>query len=362
MTARVLVVDDVDANVKLLEARLTAEYFEVRTARSGPEALHICARERADAVLLDVMMPGMDGFEVCRRLKAEPRTQHIPVIMVTALDQPSDRVKGLEAGADDFLTKPIHQPELLARVKSLLRIKQLYDELGALNASLEQRVAEQVKELERFGRLRRFVSPRIGELILAGEVDDPLKTHRREITVVFTDLRGFTVFSETAEPEEAMEVLRAYHAEIGRIVMAHEGTIEHFAGDGVMILFNDPIPVAEHEFAAIRMALEMRDKVGALSAAWKKRGHDLGFGVGIANGYATLGAIGFEERRDYGAIGPVTNLSARLCSEAKAGQVLIPQRVFGKVEERVEVEPVGELSLRGFQRSVTAYNVVGVRG
>ncbi len=359
--AKILVVDDTPANVKLLADLLTVKGYDVVTAQNGEEGLKKLAAERPDLMLLDIMMPGMNGYEVCRTLRADAANAVLPVVMVTSLDPTQERIKGLEAGADDFLTKPINQPELLARVKSLLRIKQLYDELGALNAGLELRVAEQVKELERFGRLRRFVSPRIGELILAGEVDDPLKTHRREITVVFTDLRGFTVFSETAEPEEAMEVLRAYHAEIGRIVMAHEGTIEHFAGDGVMILFNDPIPVAEHEMAAIRMALEMRDKVGALSITWKKRGHDLGFGVGIANGYATLGAIGFEERRDYGAIGPVTNLSARLCSEAKAGQVLIPQRVFGKVEERVQVEPVGELSLRGFQRSVTAYNVVGVR-
>ena len=359
--AKILVIDDTPANVKLLADLLTVKGYEVFTAANGEDGLKRLASERPDLVLLDVMMPGMNGYEVCRAIRADAANGILPVVMVTSLDPTQERIKGLDAGADDFLTKPINQPELLARVRSLLRIKDLYDQLGALNASLEQRVAEQVKQIDRFGRLKRFVSPRIGELILAGDVDDPLQTHRRDITVVFTDLRGFTVFSETAEPEEAMDVLRAYHGEIGRVVMAHEGTIEHFAGDGVMILFNDPIPVAEHELAAIRMALEMRDKVGALSAGWKKRGYDLGFGVGIANGYATLGAIGFEERRDYGAIGPVTNLSARLCSEAKAGQVLISQRVFGKVEERVQVEPVGELSLRGFQRTVTAYNVTAVR-
>ena len=219
-------------------------------------------------------------------------------------------------------------------------------------------MAEQVSEIERLARLKRFVSPRVGDLILAGEVDDPLKTHRREITVVFTDLRGFTAFSETAEPEEVMGVLREYHAAIGRIVLAHEGTVEHFAGDGVMILFNDPLPLDEPELAAVRMALEMRAAVGGLAAGWKKRGHELGFGVGIANGYATLGAIGFEGRRDYGAIGPVTNLSARLCGEANAGQVLVSQRVYGKVEERVEAEHVGELTLKGLSKPVPAYNVL----
>ncbi len=198
-------------------------------------------------------------------------------------------------------------------------------------------------------------------MILAGEVDDPLKTHRREITVVFADLRGFTAFTETAEPEEAMAVLRAYHAALGRIGLAHEGTIEHFAGDGVMILFNDPIPLAEHELAAVRMGLEMRDAVGALASGWKKRGYDLGFGVGIASGHATLGAIGFEGRRDYGAIGPVTNLAARLCGEAKAGQVLVSQRLYGKIEERVQAETVGELALKGFHRAVQAYNVVALK-
>ncbi|MGH8674465.1 MAG: response regulator, partial [Burkholderiales bacterium] len=265
--AKILVIDDTPANVKLLADLLTVKGYEAVTASNGEEGLKRLAGERPDLVLLDIMMPGMNGYEVCRAIRADAANGVLPVVMVTSLDPTQERIKGLEAGADDFLTKPINQPELLARVRSLLRIKELYDQLGALNASLEQRVAEQVKEIERFGRLKRFVSPRIGELILAGEVDDPLKTHRREITVVFIDLRGFTVFSETAEPEEAMDVLRAYHGEIGRVVMVHEGTIEHFAGDGVMILFNDPIPVAAHELAAIRMALEMRDKVGALSGA-----------------------------------------------------------------------------------------------
>ncbi|OGA18630.1 MAG: guanylate cyclase [Betaproteobacteria bacterium RIFCSPLOWO2_02_FULL_66_14] len=359
--ARILVVDDTPANVKLLADLLTIKGYEVATAPNGEEGLKRLAEQRPDLVLLDVMMPGINGYEVCRAIRADPSTGVLPVVMVTSLDPAQERIKGLEAGADDFLTKPINQAELLARVKSLLRIKSLYDQLGELNANLEKRVAEQVAQLDRFARLKRFVSPRIGDLIIAGEVDDPLKTHRREITVVFTDLRGFTNFSETAEPEEAMDVLRAYHGELGRIAMAHEGTIEHFAGDGVMILFNDPIPIGEHELAAIRMALEMRQAVGALGTGWKKRGYDLGFGIGIANGYATLGAIGFEGRRDYGAIGPVTNLSARLCSEAKAGQILISQRLYGKVEERVEAESVGELPLKGIQRAVGAYNVLGLR-
>jgi adenylate cyclase len=359
--AKILVVDDTPANIKLLGDLLASRGYTVCTATSGEEGLAKLAAEKPDLVLLDVMMPGISGYDVCRRIRADPATVLLPVVMCTSLDPQQERVKGIEAGADDFLSKPVNQPELFARVKSLLRVKSLYDEINSLNAGLAKRVEEQVTEIERLARLKRFVSPRVGELIVAGEVEDPLKTHRRDITVVFTDLRGFTAFSETAEPEEVMGVLREYHATLGRIVLAHEGTIEHFAGDGVMILFNDPMPLEEPELTAVRMALEMRDAVAALAVAWKKRGHDLGFGVGIANGYATLGAIGFEGRRDYGAIGPVTNLSARLCSEAKTGQILISQRVFGRIEAGVEAEHVGELTLKGLSRPVAAFNVVALR-
>lgn len=359
--ARILVVDDTPANLKLLTGLLGSRGYEVETAADGEAALAAIARRKPDLVLLDVMMPGLSGYDVCRRIRAEPATALLPVVMCTSLDPQQERVNGIEAGADDFLSKPVNQPELFARVKSLLRVKQLHDELAALNTGLERRVSEQVAEIERLARLQRFVSPRVGELILSGEVDDPLKTRRREITVVFTDLRGFTAFSETAEPEEVMGVLREYHATLGRIVMAHEGTVEHFSGDGVMILFNDPMPLSEPELAAVRMALDMRLEVAGLAAGWRKRGHDLGFGVGIANGYATLGAIGFEGRRDYGAVGPVTNLSARLCAEAGADQILVSQRVYGKIDDRIEAEHVGAMTLKGIHRPVPAYNVLALR-
>jgi class 3 adenylate cyclase/CheY-like chemotaxis protein len=365
---KILVVDDTPTNVKLLADLLTMKGYAVVTAVNGDEALGKVAADRPDLVLLDVMMPGLSGYDVCRRIRADPRTALLPVALVTSLDPHQERIKGIEAGADDFLNKPINQPELLARVRSLLRVKSLQDqvmqqadELRTWNAKLEERVREQVAQLDRLSRLKRFVSPKVGELILAGEVDDPLKTHRREITVVFTDLRGFTAFGESAEPEEVMGVLREYHAVLGNIVVKHEGTIEHFAGDGVMILFNDPIQLDQPELAAVRMALEMRDAVGKLSAAWKKRGHELGFGVGVANGYATMGAIGFEGRRDYGAIGPVCNLSARLCSEAKASQILVSQRVHAKIESGVAAEPAGEAVLKGFHRPVAMFNVTALR-
>jgi class 3 adenylate cyclase len=234
-------------------------------------------------------------------------------------------------------------------------------QIAEWNARLETRVTEQVVQIGQMSKLTRFLSPKVSDLIMSGDADDPLKTRRREITVVFVDLRGFTGFTETAEPEEVMSVLREYHAELGRAIIAYDGTIEHFAGDGVMILFNDPMPVENHELQAIRMALLMRDSVAALARGWKKRGHALGFGVGIAGGYATIGTIGFEGRLDYGAIGTVTNLAARLCGEADDGQILISPRIFSKVDGRIDAAPIGELSLKGFHRPVLAHNVLGVR-
>jgi class 3 adenylate cyclase len=258
----------------------------------------------------------------------------------------------------------------------MLRIKGLHDtiqgqaarletqaaELSEWNRTLEHRVQEQVAQLERLGLLKRFFSPHLAELILAGGAQDPLQTHRREVTVVFLDLRGFTAFAESTEPEEVMGVLREFHAEMGRLILAHEGTLERFTGDGMMIFFNDPVPVPNPGERAIRMALAMRDRVGELIVRWRRLGYDLDCGMGLAQGYATLGAIGFEGRWDYGAIGTVTNLAARLCGDAKPGQILVPRRFLGTVEDLVEAEPVGELSLKGFHRPITAYNVLRLKG
>jgi class 3 adenylate cyclase/CheY-like chemotaxis protein len=367
-SAKILVVDDTPKNVKLLADVLSAKGYAVVTAASGAEALEKVEAERPDLILLDVVMPGMSGYEVCRKIREDPATGILPVVMVTALDPNQERIKGLEAGADDFLTKPINQPELLARIRSLLRIRELYGtvqaqaaELSAWNKTLEQRVAEQVTQLERLGRLKRFFSPQLAELIVAGDAEDPLKSHRREVTVVFLDLRGFTAFAETSEPEEVMGVLREYHAEMGKVIVAHEGTLERFTGDGMMIFFNDPVPVPNPAERAVRMALAMRDRVEELTLRWRKRGYELDCGVGIAQGYATIGAIGFEERWDYGAIGTVTNLAARLCGEAKPGQILVPQRMLGALEELAEATPVGDLTLKGFQRPVTAYNILRLK-
>src|SRR5206468_3320063 len=238
-----------------------------------------------------------------------------------------------------FLSKPINQPELLARVKSLLRIKLLHDELADWNTTLERRVEQQLAQLDRLERLKRFFSPQLAELIVSGDAEDPLKTHRREITVVYLDLRGFTAFAETSEPEEVMGVLHEYHAEMGQLILQHEGTLEHFAGDGMMIFFNDPLPVPNPAERAILMALAMRERVKDLTVKWRKLGYELDFGVGIAQGYATIGAIGFEGRWEYGAIGSVPNLAARLCGEAKPGEILVSQRLLGSIDELVEAEP-----------------------
>jgi adenylate cyclase len=361
MAEKILVVDDTPVNVKLLADLLTVKGYDVVTAANGAEALERVAKDRPGLVLLDVMMPGMSGYDVCRKIRENPDTAMLPVVMVTALDPLKERVKGIEAGADDFLTKPINQPELLARVKSLLRIKLLHDELAEWNRTLAQRVEQQLAQLDRLGRLKRFFSPHLAELIVNGDAEDPLRSHRREITVVFLDLRGFTAFAETSEPEEVMGVLREYHAAMGRVILEHEGTLERFTGDGMMIFFNDPLPVPDGPERAVRMAVAMRERVDELLVKWRKRGYELDFGVGIAQGYATIGAIGFEGRMDYGAIGTVTNLAARLCGEAQPRQILIAQRLFGNVESLVEVEELGGLTLKGFSRPVPAYNVLGLK-
>jgi adenylate cyclase len=362
---RILVVDDVPVNVDILRERLAAQGYEIVTAGGGEEALEAVRRQPPDLILLDVMMPTLDGIEVCRRMRADASIPFIPIILITAKSEPQNVVTALEAGGDEYLIKPVDPAALVARVKSMLRIKALQDtvreqaaQLQRSNQTLEERVAAQVSALERLGRLRRFFSPELARLIVDGDAEDPLKSHRRELAVVFLDLRGFTAFSETAEPEEVMTVLREYHGEMGKVILAHEGTLERFAGDGMMVFFNDPLPVPDASPRAVRMALQMHERLGPIAARWRKHGFDLQFSAGIAQGYATLGAIGFEGRWDYGAIGTVTNLASRLCGEAKPGQTLISQRVLASVEDIVEVERVGELQLKGFLKPVPAYNVV----
>ena len=365
-TGTVLVVDDNAANVRLLSDLLAVHGFTVHQAFDGPACLASIAMSPPDLVLLDVIMPGMDGFAVCRAIRENPDQRMLPVVMVTTLDPHQERVRGLEAGADDFLSKPINPPELLARVRSLLRVKHLYDqvdglarELAGLNATLEARVAEELARNARLARLKRFLSPQLADLIVAGGADDPLVSHRREIAVVYIDLRGFTAFAESTEPEVVMQALRDYHTGMGRIIQQFGGTLERFTGDGMVVFLNDPLPIPDPAGQALEMALAMRGEAGRLASRWTRHGFALGAGLGVAYGYATLGAIGFEERIDYGAIGTVTNLAARLCSEAPAGEIYVAQRVHAVVEGRFEFEPLGPIALRGLARPQLGYRLLG---
>jgi adenylate cyclase len=361
-TPRILVVDDMPANVRLLEAVLEPAGFSVISASSGPEALDLVVSELPDLVVLDVQMAGMNGYEVCRRIRENEATELIPVVMVTSHDSEA-RIDGIRAGADDFVTKPFDQQELLLRVRSLVRIKRYHDtirtqaaELAELNRTLEARVAEQVDELGKMARLRRFLSPTLAEVVME-RGDSVLESHRRELAVLFADLRGWTDFSSGTEPEEVMAVVGSYHAAVGELILKYEATVGWFAGDGLMVWFNDPIPCDDPAPRAVRMAVEMREAMSALTSSWRRRGHELDFSIGVALGYATIGRIGFEGRYDYGAVGSVLNLASRLCDAAGPGQIVVGRRVLAEVEELVEAEPLGRIALKGFGKPVEAFAV-----
>jgi len=364
---RILVVDDTPANVRLLEAVLVARGYDVLTATSGKEALDLVASAEPDLILLDVLMPAMDGYAVCGALRADEETAVLPVIMVTSGSGP-EKTKAIEAGADDFIPKPFNQDELLTRVRSLLRIKRYHDtikaqatELLELNRTLEERVRLQVEELERLRQLRRFLSPQLADSIVSSGDDSVLRSHRRQVAMLFADLRGWTSFVDAVEPEELMRVLGEFHARIGGLVRRFDATVGFLEGDGVQLFFNDPIEVPDAALRAVRLGCALREEMSELTPRWRKRGYDLGCGAGIALGYATCGEVGFEGRSDYAAIGAVTNLASRLADEAAAGQILVSQRLYAEVEHAVEVEPVGAFTLRGFQRPVVAYNVLVIR-
>jgi len=360
MPNKILIVDDEPFNLDLLEQELEDQNYTIERANDGAEALAKVPSFAPDVILLDYMMPKMNGLEVLQHLRKDEKHKHIPVILLTAKATQEDKVRGLDAGADDYVIKPFDSFELLARVRAMMRIKQMHDTLDEWNRSLTEKVSQQVDELQRVNRLKRYLSPQIAETILK-EDENLFKSHRREITVVFLDLRGFTAFSDSAEPEEVMEVLRGYHVAMGKLVFEFDGTLERFAGDGIMIFFNDPIPCADHTEKAVRMALAMQSKVDELRAEWLKRSYELDLGIGLAAGYATLGNIGFEGRMDYGAIGNVTNLAARLCSEAKPRQILTNQRTLSKLENLVEYEPLEELQLKGVSRPVATFNIVRLK-
>ena len=362
---RILVVDDQPESIRLLLAVLSPRGYSVDSVSSGAEALERLAAEPApDLVLLDVVMPEIDGYEVCRRIRATPATELLPVVMLTA-SSGEERLRALEAGADDFLMKPFDQAELLARARSLIRIKHYHDtirqqatELAEWNRELEDRVEEQVAQIDRMGRLKRFLSPQVADLIVSSGDDSFLESHRREITVVFCDLRGFTAFAETAEPEVTMTVLREYHTALGDLVFRFEGTLERFTGDGLMVFFNDPIACPDPVARACGLAGAIREALQVVIESWRARGFQLGFGIGIAQGYATMGLIGFDQRMDYAAIGTVVNLASRLCGEAVDGQILVTKRVALAVKETVKTEFLGEMALKGFTRATDIFHVL----
>jgi adenylate cyclase len=367
----VLVVDDVPDNVDILQMRLESQGYEVITAGDGEAALTIVRDKLPDLVLLDIMMPKLDGIATVQQLKADAALPFIPVILVTARADAKDVIAGLEAGGDDYLTKPVDQAALMARVRAMLRIKALHDtvqeqarrledqagELAMWNQDLEGRVQAQLGQIERMGALKRFLAPQLAELIIARGEDSVLQTHRRDIVVVFGDLRGYTAFAETAEPEELLDLLNAYHAAVGPIVTRSEGTLDHFSGDGIMVFFNDPLPCPDPAERAVRMAIEMREALLELQAEWRRRGRAIGFGLGIAQGYATLGQIGFAERASYTAVGTVCNLASRLCAEAKDGQILVSQRIAAAAEGIARLEEIGDVALKGLSQAVAVYNV-----
>jgi class 3 adenylate cyclase len=360
----VLVIDDEPKNAKLLADLLAHRGYRTEQAHDGLEGLRMARTLRPDLILLDVLMPGLDGFEVCRRLKNDEATQATPVVLVTLLDAKEDRVKGLEAGADDFLTKPPMQAELFARVRSLLRVKAYYDEvarqrseLALWSATLERRVAEKTDEVTRLAELKRFFSPRLAAKLLGDGREALMQSHRKEITVLFADLRDFTPFAESQDADAVMSLVREFHAAMGELIFRFDGTLERFTGDGMMVFFNDPDPLPDHSLRAVQLGLAMCQAVDDLLPAWRARGGPTGVSVGVSRGVATLGAIGFPARLDYAAIGTVTNLAARLCEKAHAGEVVVSDDVWRQIERRGLAAREDELSLKGFVHPVRCHRL-----
>ncbi len=367
--ARILVVDDRAEGRKLLALRLQHAGYAVLQAEGGAQALDIAAHEALDLVLLDVLMPGMDGFEACRRLRLLPAMHSVPIVMVTALEATDDCVRGLEAGADDFIIKPFNPAELHARVRSLLRVKALFDEsrrqrlaLAEWSATLEQRVAAGVTQVERLSRLKRFLPPRLAERLVSEGTEAVLKHQRTEVTVLFADLRGFTRFAEQAEVEQVIAMLAPFHAAMGRLIFEAEGTLERFTGDGMMVFFNAPDAMPDHSDRALQLALDMQRAARALAEQWQRSGGPLGLAVGLARGPAAVGAVGFEGRQDYAAIGAATNLAARLCAEAGLGEVWLSASVRHAVAADFELQALAPLQLKGFVQPVQAWCCAGRSG
>ena len=360
MTDVALVVDDSAVNRQLLTRHLMSLGIDVREATDGRAALDALRAPGNDigVVLLDVVMPEMDGYETLAAIKSDETLRHLPVIMISGIDELDSVVRCIQLGATDYLPKPFNPTILGARVRASMADKRMHD-LEAAHAARQQELLETIERQK--DELSRFLSPQIAALVSSDEGEQMLAGHRREATAVFCDLRGFTAFSDQAEPEEVLGLLREYHAAMGKLIVAHGGTLEHFAGDGMMVFFNDPVPQPDHVSRAVRMAVAMREMFEGLASKWARLGFELGLGVGIATGYATLGRIGFEGRYDYGMVGAAVIVAARLSSAAEANQILLNPRAHAAVDELVDAESVGDLTLKGFARPIPTVNVLAMR-
>ena len=358
--AKILIVDDLPSNLRLLASILEPEGYCLLMAESGQDGLDVARAERPDIILLDIMMPDISGTEVCRELRSEPQFKAIPIILITAMSAKEHLVDGLDAGADDFISKPVDRDELLARVRSLLRVKHLHDALQDLNDSLDQRVKEQTSTIERLTRLKHYVSPDVADRILAGQ-EDKLAFHRARIAAVCCDLRDYTAFTLKACPEEILAFLQEFYGTLGPMVIERNGTIDHFTGDGILTFINDPVECENPPLRAVDLAVALREAASLMLQKWRRRGFRLGFGVGVTYGYATVGEVGFGQRREYAGIGPEINLASRLSTCARDGQILISEAVYAEVDEQIESERLPDQQLKGFSAPVAVRNVVALK-
>ncbi|MDD4736802.1 MAG: response regulator, partial [Kiritimatiellae bacterium] len=359
---RVLIVDDEPKFAETIAACIQSFGYDILIAQNGSDALELARAHNPDLILTDVNMPGMNGLDLCRALRADERFLETPIIMITAAASEKEIAEGFQAGADDYVTKPIRLLELTARVRSMLRIRdarqalqQANDHLNNLNADLENRVRSQVEELQRVNRLRRFFSPQIVDAVLADSSRDRLQGHRGEVTVVFLDLRRFSPFAERHPPETVIHTIRRFHQTVGPVIFEHRGTLERFTGDGLMVFLGDPEPLPDHPARAVQLCRDIRTRTEPLIAEWRDQGFDLALGMGVATGIASLGLIGFEERLDYAAIGVVTNLAARICALAGDGEILLAESTRARLEPEMEVQPLGLVELKGFSEPKKLY-------
>ncbi len=356
--SKILVVDDKEMNIELIEAHLSPQY-DLIPARSGKEALEKVELSPPDLVLLDIMMPGIDGYDVCRRLKEHPKARMIPVVMVTALREKDERIKALEVGADDFLTKPVDRAELLARVKSLLRIRDLYDELTRINKTLKQKVKDQVSHIQNLGRLKQYFSPQVAERLVSDQ--DIFKPRRKNLTVFFIDIRDFHRLIETLEPEELLNILDLYFTDMTRIIFDWGGTVGKFISDGIMGFFGDPEECPNHAELAIKMGLEAKYQISRLNEKNPLlKDTPLHIGIGINTGYVTVGNIGPANHRDYTVIGRTVNVAAKIETQAQPGQILIGPKTYNLVEDIVKARAVETIKVKGFDKPVKVYEVLGL--